>query len=129
MLALLPLLIKTYTERGADMARITTDLCIIGAGSGGLSLAAGAAQMGARVVLIEGAEMGGDCLNTGCVPSKALLAAAKAAQAMRDGAGFGVTAVEPQVDFAAVKRSCAARHRRGSPRWTARSGSRGWACR
>ena len=83
------------------MARITTDLCIIGAGSGGLSLAAGAAQMGARVVLIEGGQMGGDCLNTGCVPSKALLATAKAAQALRDGAGFGVAAVEPQVDFAA----------------------------
>ena len=83
------------------MARITTDLCIIGAGSGGLSLAAGAAQMGARVVLVEGDQMGGDCLNTGCVPSKALLATARAAQALRDGAGFGVAAVEPQVDFAA----------------------------
>ena len=84
------------------MARIKTDICVIGAGSGGLSVAAGAVQMGARVVLIEGADMGGDCLNTGCVPSKALLAAAKAAQAMRDGAGFGVAAVEPQVDFAAA---------------------------
>jgi pyruvate/2-oxoglutarate dehydrogenase complex dihydrolipoamide dehydrogenase (E3) component len=56
---------------------IRADLCIIGAGSGGLTLAAGAAQMGAKVVLIERAEMGGDCLNAGCVPSKALLAAAK----------------------------------------------------
>jgi len=55
--------------------RIKTDICIIGAGSGGLSVAAGAAQMGARVVLIEEGEMGGDCLNHGCVPSKALLAA------------------------------------------------------
>ena len=82
------------------MARITTDICIIGAGSGGLSLAAGAVQMGARVVLIEGGEMGGDCLNTGCVPSKALLASAKAAQAMRDGAGFGVRPVAPDIDFA-----------------------------
>ncbi len=60
------------------MTRIDTDICIIGAGAGGLSVAAGAAQMGARVVLIEGAEMGGDCLNTGCVPSKALLAAGRA---------------------------------------------------
>ena len=85
------------------MTHIDTDLCIIGAGSGGLSLAAGAAQMGARVVLIEGAEMGGDCLNTGCVPSKALIAAAKAAHAMRAGAKFGITPVEPQIDFAAVK--------------------------
>ncbi len=85
------------------MAMLKADICIIGAGSGGLSLAAGAAQMGARVVLIEGAEMGGDCLNTGCVPSKSLLAAAKAAQAMRTGAGFGITPVEPQIDFGAVK--------------------------
>lgn len=85
------------------MSRIDTDLCIIGAGSGGLSIAAGAAQMGARVVLIEGGEMGGDCLNSGCVPSKALLAAAKAAQAMRSGAAMGIAPVEPQIDFAAVK--------------------------
>ncbi len=85
------------------MARITTDLCVIGAGSGGLTLAAGAVQMGARVVLVEGGQMGGDCLNSGCVPSKALLAAAKAVQAMRDGAGFGVAPVEPQADFAAVQ--------------------------
>lgn len=85
------------------MERINTDLCIIGAGSGGLSVAAGAVQMGARVALIEAGEMGGDCLNAGCVPSKALLAAAKAAQAMRCGAAFGVTPVEPQIDFAAVK--------------------------
>ena len=55
------------------------DICIIGAGSGGLSVAAGAVQMGASVVLIEKGKMGGDCLNTGCVPSKALIAAAHAA--------------------------------------------------
>ncbi|MFN7053128.1 MAG: FAD-dependent oxidoreductase, partial [Gemmobacter sp.] len=85
------------------MTRIETDICIIGAGSGGLSIAAGAVQMGARVVLIEGGEMGGDCLNAGCIPSKALIAAAKAAQAMRDGAKFGITPTEPQVDFGAVK--------------------------
>ena len=85
------------------MTRLKTDLCIIGAGPGGLSLAAGAAQMGADVILIEGGEMGGDCLNTGCVPSKALLAAAKAAQAMRSGAHFGIASVEPEIDFAAVK--------------------------
>ena len=54
---------------------LTPDLCVIGAGSGGLSVAAGAAQLGASVVLVEGGEMGGDCLNYGCVPSKALLAA------------------------------------------------------
>ena len=85
------------------LTRIRTDLCIIGAGSGGLSIAAGAAQMGARVVLVEGAEMGGDCLNAGCVPSKALIAAAKHAHAMTTGAPFGVAPVTPQIDFAAVK--------------------------
>lgn len=78
------------------------DLCIVGAGSGGLSLAAGAAQMGARVALIEAGEMGGDCLNTGCVPSKALLAAAHAAHTFRSSAAFGIAPQEPLVDFAAV---------------------------
>ena len=78
------------------------DLCVIGAGSGGLSVAAGAAQMGASVVLIEAGEMGGDCLNHGCVPSKALIAAAAHAQALREGAAFGIGAVEPKVDFGAV---------------------------
>lgn len=85
------------------MALIKTDICVIGAGSGGLSVAAGAAQMGAKVVLIEGGEMGGDCLNAGCVPSKALIAAAKHAHAMTTGAPFGITPVKPQIDFAAVK--------------------------
>lgn len=85
------------------MGLIETDICVIGAGSGGLSVAAGAVQMGARVVLIEGGEMGGDCLNSGCVPSKALIAAAKAAHAMRHPGPFGIAPVEPQVDFAAVK--------------------------
>ena len=85
------------------MEKITADICIIGAGSGGLSIAAGASQMGARVVLVEGDKMGGDCLNAGCVPSKALLAAGKAAQAMRSGATFGITPVDPVIDFATVK--------------------------
>ncbi|WP_289042705.1 FAD-dependent oxidoreductase [uncultured Aliiroseovarius sp.] len=57
--------------------RIKTDVCVIGGGSGGLSVASGAVQMGASVVLLEGHKMGGDCLNYGCVPSKALLHAAK----------------------------------------------------
>lgn len=83
------------------MEHIKTDLCVIGAGSGGLSVAAGAVQMGARVVLIEGHRMGGDCLNTGCVPSKALLAAAKAAKAAagRDDLGTAATG-EPTIDYA-----------------------------
>jgi pyruvate/2-oxoglutarate dehydrogenase complex dihydrolipoamide dehydrogenase (E3) component len=79
------------------------DLCVIGAGSAGLSLAAGAVQMGASVVLIEKHLMGGDCLNFGCVPSKALLAAAHAAHAARGGAAFGVTAT-PAIDFGTVMR-------------------------
>ena len=81
---------------------IRADLCVIGAGSAGLTAAAGAAQMGARVVLVEQGLMGGDCLNYGCVPSKSLLAAAKAAHAHRSGERFGMAAREPEVDFARV---------------------------
>jgi len=79
----------------------TADIAIIGAGSGGLSVAAGAAQLGLSVVLFEKGEMGGDCLNYGCVPSKALIAAAGAAHKARQGA-LGVTASGVQVDFDAV---------------------------
>ncbi len=84
------------------MERIDTDICVIGAGSGGLSVAAGAVQMGARVVLVEGDHMGGDCLNTGCVPSKALIASAGVAETVRGAAGYGVRAGAAEVDFAAV---------------------------
>lgn len=83
--------------------RFDADLCVIGAGSGGLSVAYAASRMGARVVLVEGGAMGGDCLNTGCVPSKALIAAARHAQILRQGARFGIAPVEPQVDFATVQ--------------------------
>jgi len=79
------------------------DIAVIGAGSGGLSVAAAAAQFGQKVVLFEKGEMGGDCLNSGCVPSKALLAAAKQAHAMCSGAAYGVKPVEPEVDFEAVR--------------------------
>ncbi|PJI93133.1 pyruvate/2-oxoglutarate dehydrogenase complex dihydrolipoamide dehydrogenase (E3) component [Yoonia maricola] len=85
------------------MNRIKTDICIIGGGSGGLSIAAGAVQMGAKVVLLEGHKMGGDCLNYGCVPSKALIASAKQAYAMSHGAKLGISEVEAQVDYAAAK--------------------------
>ncbi|MEM1373180.1 MAG: FAD-dependent oxidoreductase [Pseudomonadota bacterium] len=84
-------------------AEIKTDLLIIGGGSGGLSVAAGAAQMGAKVVLLEAHLMGGDCLNFGCIPSKALLAAGKQAHAMETGKPFGVTPVMPEVSYAASK--------------------------
>src|SRR5512135_385272 len=89
------------------MALLTPDLCVIGAGSGGLAVAAGAVQMGAGVVLVERGRMGGDCLNYGCVPSKSLLAAARLATVWRHGAEFGVTYAPPQVDFAAVADSVA----------------------
>ena len=81
---------------------VRADLCVIGAGSGGLSVAAGAVQMGASVVLVEKHLMGGDCLNTGCVPSKALLAAAHAAEVVRASGRFGVNGHEPAIDFAKV---------------------------
>lgn len=83
---------------------LRADLCVIGAGSGGLSVAAGAVQMGASVVLVEKHVMGGDCLNTGCVPSKALIAAAHAAQSAREAGRFGVNLPAPEVDFARVHR-------------------------
>ena len=81
---------------------LAPDVCVIGGGSAGLVVAAGAAQLGLSVVLVERAEMGGDCLNVGCVPSKALIAAARTAQAQRSGAAFGIAPVEPKVDFAKV---------------------------
>ena len=84
------------------MTLFTPDVCIVGAGSAGLVVAAGAAQLGLDVVLIERGEMGGDCLNWGCVPSKAMIAAARMAQAQRDGGPFGIVPVEPTVDFGRV---------------------------
>ena len=79
------------------------NLVVIGAGTAGLVSAAGAAGLGAKVALIESNLMGGDCLNVGCVPSKALIRAARAAHDARDGSRFGVQlACEPQVAFAAT---------------------------
>jgi pyruvate/2-oxoglutarate dehydrogenase complex dihydrolipoamide dehydrogenase (E3) component len=79
------------------------DVCVIGAGSGGLSVAAAAAAFGVSVVLIEKGRMGGDCLNYGCVPSKALIAAAKRASDSATAGMFGIDA-QPQVDFARIHR-------------------------
>src|SRR5438067_4902624 len=81
---------------------LAPDLCIIGAGSAGLAVAAGAAQMGAAVVLVERGLMGGDCLNFGCVPSKSLLAAARLADLARRGAALGILSTRPDADFAAA---------------------------
>ena len=83
---------------------IDCDICVIGAGSAGLVVAAGASQLGVKTVLVERHKMGGDCLNYGCVPSKALLAAAKAAETCRRAQRFGITVGEPEIDFAAVNR-------------------------
>src|SRR6266404_5472712 len=82
---------------------LTPDICVIGAGTGGLVVAAGASQLGAKTVLIESHRMGGDCLNTGCVPSKSLLAAAHAANGHRRAAAFGLVQAPPLIDFAKVQ--------------------------
>ncbi len=81
---------------------VTCDICVIGAGSGGLSVAAAAASFGEKVVLVERHKMGGDCLNYGCVPSKAMIASAKRAHLMRTSGPFGIRAISPEVDHRAV---------------------------
>ena len=85
------------------MERLKTDVLVIGGGSGGLSVAAGAVQMGARVVLLEGHKMGGDCLNYGCVPSKALLAAAAVAHGQGGNAAMGVAPGKNTVSYGKAK--------------------------
>jgi pyruvate/2-oxoglutarate dehydrogenase complex dihydrolipoamide dehydrogenase (E3) component len=79
------------------------DLVVIGAGAAGLSATAVSAALGLKVALVERAEMGGDCLNWGCVPSKALLAAAHAAAAVRNAGRFGVRVGQPEIDWAEVR--------------------------
>ncbi len=81
----------------------THDVIVVGAGAAGLTAAGGCAMFGLRVALIERDRMGGECLNTGCVPSKALIAAAARAHAVRDAARFGVRCATPSIDFAAVR--------------------------
>ena len=78
---------------------LTPDLCVIGAGAAGLSVASAAATLGVPVVLIEKGRMGGECLNTGCVPSKAMIAAGKRADAYRNSGPFGVKLAKPAVEF------------------------------
>jgi pyruvate/2-oxoglutarate dehydrogenase complex dihydrolipoamide dehydrogenase (E3) component len=77
-------------------------MVVLGAGPAGLVAAAGAAALGAKVALVERDLMGGDCLNVGCVPSKTLLRASRAAAEVRRAREFGITVGEPQIDFAAV---------------------------
>ena len=88
--------------QGSESETITADICVIGAGSGGLSVAAAAAAFGRKVVLIERHKMGGDCLNYGCVPSKAMIASGKRAQGMRTASQFGIAGVDPEIDMRAV---------------------------
>jgi len=78
---------------------LTPDLCVIGAGSGGVAVAEAARAYGASVVLVEKARLGGNALSTGAIPAKALVAAAAHAQAVRDGAAFGITADDPRINF------------------------------
>lgn len=78
------------------------NLVVIGAGTAGLVAAAGAAGLGGKVALIERRLMGGDCLNFGCVPSKALIRSARVAATVREARAYGVEAGEPQVDFSRV---------------------------
>jgi pyruvate/2-oxoglutarate dehydrogenase complex dihydrolipoamide dehydrogenase (E3) component len=81
---------------------LTPDICVIGGGAAGLSVAAAAAAFGVPTVLIERGALGGDCLHTGCVPSKALLAAAKRAEIMQNSRAFGISADGIDIDFAKV---------------------------
>jgi pyruvate/2-oxoglutarate dehydrogenase complex dihydrolipoamide dehydrogenase (E3) component len=78
------------------------NLVVIGAGTAGLVTAAGAAGLGAKVALVERRLMGGDCLNFGCVPSKAILSAARAAMAARGAPALGVRGAPAAIDFAAA---------------------------
>ena len=84
------------------MAKPEYDLCVIGGGSAGLVAAAGAAALGAKVALVEKHKMGGDCLNYGCVPSKALLHSAKVAQTIRSASEAAICAQMPEVSLERV---------------------------
>ena len=78
------------------------NMVVIGAGSAGLVTAYISAAVKAKVALIEKNKMGGDCLNTGCVPSKAIIKSAKVAHQMRNASKYGVESAEPQIDFKKV---------------------------
>jgi pyruvate/2-oxoglutarate dehydrogenase complex dihydrolipoamide dehydrogenase (E3) component len=106
---------KDIPDSPSQVQNIGTDFCIIGAGSGGLTLAVAAAAFGQRVVLIEKHKMGGDGLNYGSVPSKALLAAARRANAMRTASPFGIRGVEPTIDHAAIRQHIRDVIARGAP--------------
>ncbi len=115
LLGLLPLLARVALRRIASMRRLARwararprrfdrNVVVIGAGAAGLVASYVAAAAKARVPLVESSAMGGDCLNTGCVPSKALLHVARSVHAMRHAGELGVRVTPPTVDFAAVMR-------------------------
>jgi pyruvate/2-oxoglutarate dehydrogenase complex dihydrolipoamide dehydrogenase (E3) component len=87
---------------GGTVAKFENNVVVVGGGSAGLIAALIAATVNARVTLVEKGDMGGDCLNTGCVPSKTLIRSAKMAQYQRVGERFGLARVVPQVDFPRV---------------------------
>src|SRR6476659_1936781 len=91
------------------------NLVVVGAGTAGLVTAAGAVALGARVALIERHKMGGDCLNFGCVPSKALISTSRLLQRMREAEAWGLEKNEPQFDFAKVFASMRARRAELAP--------------
>jgi len=78
------------------------DLVVLGGGPGGLSVATAAARIGAKVALIEKSKLGGECTHSACIPSKALIQAARAAHQVRMAGMYGIRSAEPDVDFAAV---------------------------
>ncbi|MCC5877051.1 MAG: NAD(P)/FAD-dependent oxidoreductase [Candidatus Sumerlaeia bacterium] len=83
--------------------RFDYDLVVLGGGSGGLTAAVGATKLGLRVVLINGGQLGGDCLNHGCVPSKALLKAAKVARTVKHSCRYGIESSQVSFDYDAIK--------------------------
>src|SRR3954451_13868181 len=95
--------VPLQSNRRGPVSDKCVDICVIGAGAGGLTTAAIAAQLGSRIVLIERAEMGGECLNTGCWASKEPLAPAKEAHAAQTARCFGMNCAFPEVDFTAVR--------------------------
>ncbi|MGH3622216.1 MAG: FAD-dependent oxidoreductase, partial [Sciscionella sp.] len=95
--------VGSHRRTPGGRVRETVDLLVVGGGTAGIVAAKTAGRLGADVLLAERDRTGGDCLWTGCVPSKALLAAAATAQRMRTADRFGIAAVRPEVDFTAVR--------------------------
>src|SRR2546430_2116839 len=94
--------VSSRAARRGDVMAHRYDLVIVGMGSGGMVAAEFAATLGLHVAVVERGRVGGDCLWTGCVPSKALLASAKAAHTMRHGDAYGLPSVDPEVDTSLV---------------------------